>query len=62
MLSHDRPLSDIEFVAFDLETTGLFPVVNRIVEFGGPFGFGSMAKCWAPGSSWLIRSARFRQA
>ena len=34
MLSHDRPLSDVEFVAFDLETTGLFPVVNRIVEFG----------------------------
>ncbi len=34
MLSHARPLSDIEFVAFDLETTGLFPVVNRLVEFG----------------------------
>ena len=34
MLPHDRPLSEVEFVAFDLETTGLFPVVNRIVEFG----------------------------
>ena len=34
MLLHDRPLSEVEFVAFDLETTGLFPVVNRIVEFG----------------------------
>jgi DNA polymerase III subunit epsilon len=34
MLPHGRPLSEVEFVAFDLETTGLFPVVNRIVEFG----------------------------
>ncbi|MCY2986957.1 MAG: exonuclease domain-containing protein [Planctomycetota bacterium] len=34
MLPHDRPLSEVEFVAFDLETTGLFPVVDRIVEFG----------------------------
>jgi DNA polymerase-3 subunit epsilon len=34
MLTHDRPLSEVDFVAFDLETTGLFPVVNRIVEFG----------------------------
>ena len=34
MLLHDRPLSEVEFVAFDLETTGLFPVVDRIVEFG----------------------------
>ncbi len=34
MLLHDRPLSEVEFIAFDLETTGLFPVVDRIVEFG----------------------------
>ena len=34
MLPHDRPLSEVEFVAFALETTGLFPGVNRIVEFG----------------------------
>ena len=34
MLPHDRPLSEVEFVAFDLETTALFPVVDRIVEFG----------------------------
>lgn len=29
-----RKLSDVEFVAFDLETTGLFPISCRIVEFG----------------------------
>ena len=34
MLQLDRPLTEVEFLAFDLETTGLFPVVNRIVEFG----------------------------
>ena len=34
MLLHDRPLSEVEFIAFDLKTTGLFPVVDRIVEFG----------------------------
>ena len=28
------PLPDTEFVAFDLETTGLYPVSCRIVEFG----------------------------
>lgn len=33
MLPHDRPLSEVEFVAFDLERTGLFPSVNGIVEF-----------------------------
>ena len=27
-------LSDVDFVAFDLETTGLYPVSCRIVEFG----------------------------
>ena len=27
-------LADVEFVAFDLETTGLFPISCRIVEFG----------------------------
>lgn len=32
--SRRRKLVETEFVAFDLETTGLFPVVNRIVEFG----------------------------
>jgi len=34
MLPHDRPLSEVEFVAFDLETTGLFPVVDRVVDHG----------------------------
>jgi DNA polymerase III epsilon subunit family exonuclease len=29
-----RRLSDVEFVAFDLETTGLSPVACRIIEFG----------------------------
>jgi DNA polymerase-3 subunit epsilon len=29
-----RPLSEVEFVAFDLETTGLSPVACRIVEVG----------------------------
>jgi len=34
MASDEQFLTDIEFVAFDLETTGLFPVACRIVEFG----------------------------
>jgi DNA polymerase-3 subunit epsilon len=29
-----RPLSEVEFLAFDLETTGLWPIACRIVEFG----------------------------
>jgi len=28
------PVGDVEFVAFDFETTGLNPAVDRIVEFG----------------------------
>lgn len=34
MLSPDRQLTEVDFVAFDLETTGLYPVANHIVEFG----------------------------
>lgn len=34
MLDPDRPLADIDFVAFDLETTSLYPAACRIVEFG----------------------------
>ena len=30
----DQPVSEIEFTAFDFETTGLTPGVDRIVEFG----------------------------
>lgn len=30
----DRPLADCEFIAFDLETTGLHPLWSRIVEIG----------------------------
>lgn len=29
-----RPLSEVEFLAFDLETSGLWPIACRIVEFG----------------------------
>ena len=29
-----RPVTDFTFVAFDFETTGLHPAVDRIVEFG----------------------------
>lgn len=34
MEQYDPPLSEVDFVAFDLETTGLSPVACRIVEFG----------------------------
>ena len=30
----EQPVSEIEFTAFDFETTGLTPGVDRIVEFG----------------------------
>jgi DNA polymerase III epsilon subunit family exonuclease len=29
-----RPVSDFTFVAFDFETTGLHPAIDRVVEFG----------------------------
>jgi DNA polymerase-3 subunit epsilon len=34
MLDPERRLTDVDFVAFDLETTGLYPSACRIVEFG----------------------------
>ena len=34
MLKMEQRLSDEIFVAFDIETTGLTPVVDRIVEIG----------------------------
>ena len=34
MDTSDRPLAEVDFVAFDLETTGLDAIACRIVEFG----------------------------
>lgn len=34
MIDTDEPIVDITFVAFDVETTGLTPVIDRIVEIG----------------------------
>lgn len=34
MIDKKQPLIESTFVAFDIETTGLMPVVNRIVEIG----------------------------
>ena len=31
----DRKLNDCQYVIFDLETTGLSPIFNEIIEFGG---------------------------
>lgn len=31
---YNKPLEDITFVSFDLETTGLFPVTSEIIEIG----------------------------
>lgn len=31
---YNKPLKDIVFVAFDLETTGLFPITSEIIEIG----------------------------
>lgn len=31
----NTPVDNVVFVAFDFETTGLYPVTDRIVEFGG---------------------------
>lgn len=33
-LDTTRPVTDFTFVAFDFETTGLHPAIDRIVEFG----------------------------
>lgn len=34
MIDLDTPVDGITFVAFDFETTGLYPATDRIVEFG----------------------------
>lgn len=34
MSTESRPLAEVEFIAFDLETTGLHPVASQIVEIG----------------------------
>lgn len=34
MLNNEQSLKDLTFVALDIETTGLMPVVNKIVEIG----------------------------
>jgi DNA polymerase III alpha subunit (gram-positive type) len=34
MLTDETLLSDVEFAAFDLETTGLFAIGSQIVEIG----------------------------
>ena len=34
-VTYNSNLNDITFVAFDVETTGLSPVANRLVELSG---------------------------
>jgi DNA polymerase III epsilon subunit family exonuclease len=34
MLQDHRCLADVTFIAFDTETTGLFPVMHQLVEIG----------------------------
>ena len=34
MIDKKQSIKELTFVAFDIETTGLIPVVNRIVEIG----------------------------
>jgi len=51
VLPYDTPLSEITFVSFDVETTGLGPTTERILEFGAvKFRDGKIIE----EKSWLI--------
>jgi DNA polymerase III epsilon subunit-like protein len=47
MVQDLRRLSDLNFLALDTETIGLFPIMHRLVEVGA-VRFDCIAGSWTP--------------